>query len=115
MTILSVEDVHKWFRRLDVLRGISLAVERGEMVGLVGKNGSGKTTMLRIIMGLLSRDRGEIQVDGKMGYCPQEPDLFDTLTMQENLAYFAAGYGLSPDGLHGPSDELFDRLRCTDF
>jgi ABC-type multidrug transport system ATPase subunit len=114
MTILSVEDVHKRFRRLKVLRGTSLAIERGEVVGLVGENGSGKTTMLRIIVGLLSRDRGEVYVDGRLGYCPQEPVLFDTLTMQENLAYFAAGYGLSPDEQHGRSDELLGRLRCTD-
>ena len=115
MTILSIKDVHKRFRRLEVLRGTSLAVERGEVVGLVGENGSGKTTLLRIIVGLLSRDRGEVNVDGRLGYCPQEPVLFDTLTMQENLAYFAAGYGLSPDELHGRSDELFDRLRCIDY
>jgi ABC-type multidrug transport system ATPase subunit len=50
-----------------------------------------------------------------LGYCPQEPVLFDTLTMQENLAYFAAGYGLTPDELRRRSEELFDRLRCTDY
>jgi ABC-type multidrug transport system ATPase subunit len=114
MTILSIEDVHKRFRRLKVLRGTSLVVERGEVVGLVGENGSGKTTLLQIIVGLLSRDRGEVYVDGRLGYCPQEPVLFETLTMQGNLDYFAAGYGLSPDELHVRSDELFDRLRCTD-
>ncbi len=115
MTILSIKDVHKRFRRLKVLRGTSLVVERGEVVGLVGENGSGKTTMLRIIVGLLSKDRGEVQVGGKFGYCPQEPVLFDTLNMQENLAYFAAGYGLSSDELHKRSEELFDHLRCTDY
>ncbi len=115
MTILSIEDVHKRFKRLEVLQGTSLAVERGEVVGLVGENGSGKTTLLRIIVGLLSRDRGEVLVDGRLGYCPQEPVLFDTLTMRENLAYFGAGYGLSPDELLGRSDELFDRLRCRDY
>jgi ABC-2 type transport system ATP-binding protein len=114
MTILYIEDVHKRFRRLKVLQGTSLAVDRGEVVGLVGENGSGKTTLLQIIVGLLSRDRGEVHVDGRLGYCPQEPVLFDTLTMQENLDYFAAGYGLSPDELRGRSDELINRLRCTD-
>ena len=70
MTILSIEDVHKRFRWLEVLRGTSLAVERGEVVGLVGENGFGRDALLRIIVGLLSRDRGEVLVDGRLGYCP---------------------------------------------
>jgi ABC-type multidrug transport system ATPase subunit len=114
MTILSIEDVHKRFRRLEVLNGTSLAVERGEVVGLVGENGSGKTTLLQIIVRLLRRDRGEVYIDGRLGYCPQQLVLFDTLTMQENLSYFAAGYGLSPAELHGRSDELLNHLHCTD-
>ncbi len=114
MTILKAENVHKRFGRLEVLRGAGISVEPGEVVGLVGENGSGKTTLLRIIVGLLRKDQGEVRIRGRLGYCPQEPVLFDTLNMQENLTYFGAGYGLSSDELRGRSDELFDRLRCTD-
>lgn len=114
MTLLKVEGVHKRFKRLHVLRGASITVEPGEVVGLVGENGSGKSTLLRIIVGLLRRDHGSVTMSGSYGYCPQEPVLFDPLTMRENLAYFAAGYGLSSDDLQERSGELFERLRCTD-
>lgn len=114
MSVLEATDVHKRFKRLHVLRGASISIEPGEVVGLVGENGSGKSTLLRILVGLLRSDHGSVTMNGRYGYCPQEPVLFDTLTMKENLAYFAAGYGLSPDELRQRSSELFDRLRCKD-
>ncbi|MFQ5945569.1 MAG: ATP-binding cassette domain-containing protein [Anaerolineae bacterium] len=114
MAILSVEDIHKRFRRLEVLRGTSLAVERGEVVGLVGENGSGKTTLLRIIVGLLRRDRGSVEINGRHGYCPQDPLVFDGLTMEENIAYFTAAYGLARDEGPARGDRLMERLNCRD-
>lgn len=114
MALLQVEDIHKRFKRLHVLRGASLSVEPGEVVGLVGENGSGKSTLLRIIVGLLRHDHGSVTRNGSHGYCPQEPVLFDALTMRENLAYFASGYGLSAGELAERSQDLFQRLRCTD-
>jgi ABC-type multidrug transport system ATPase subunit len=114
-SILEAREVTKRYgRRPPVLRGASLAVQPGEIVGLTGENGSGKSTLLRIIVGLLQADGGTVAMNGSKGYCPQEPVLFDSLTMQENLAYFAAGYGLSDEELRKRSSQLFERLRSTD-
>lgn len=112
MSILRVIDVHKSFGRTQVLRGTSLDVGPGEVVGLVGENGSGKSTLLRIICGLLRQDRGTVAVDGRYGYCPQEPLFFDGLSMEENVVYFGAAYGLSRKAALVRGKALMDRLNC---
>ena len=93
--LLQAEGIHKQFKHVQVLRGADLHIEQGEVVGLVGENGSGKSTLLRIIVGLLPFDQGSVRLNRKYGYCPQEPLVFDGLTMEENITYFGAGYGLS--------------------
>jgi ABC-type multidrug transport system ATPase subunit len=78
-TVLGVEGVRKTFktgppwhrRRLEVLRGASLEVAAGELVGLVGENGSGKSVLMQIIVGLLPRDAGTVKRSARLGYCPQ--------------------------------------------
>lgn len=99
--VLRVEGVTKSFRggwlhrrRIEVLRGVNLSVEPGEMVGLVGENGSGKSVLMKIIVGLLSRDGGEIQLNGRLGYCPQEPLVWDKLTVAEHFKLFGKAYDL---------------------
>ena len=67
--ILQVEDVHKRFGRLEVLRGVSLQVAKGEVLVLIGPSGSGKTTLLRCINHLEKIDAGRIYIDGQLlGY-----------------------------------------------
>jgi ABC-type multidrug transport system ATPase subunit len=94
-----------WHRRhVEVLRGAALEVRPGELVGLVGENGSGKSTLMQIIVGLLARDGGTLSVPGRLGYCPQQPLLWEKLTVAEHFALFAQAYELeraaaSRDGL----------------
>jgi branched-chain amino acid transport system ATP-binding protein len=97
--LLSVEDLHASYGESRVLRGVSLAVERGEVASLVGRNGAGKTTTFRSIMGVLGPDRGTITFDGEdvtvleehlktrrgIRYVPEERQLFPDLTVRENL------------------------------
>jgi branched-chain amino acid transport system ATP-binding protein len=100
MALLDIDDVHVFYDNIEALKGISLGVEAGQIVTLVGANGAGKTTTLRAVSGLLHPRRGEIRFDGeRLGdYAPHEiatmgvlhvPEgrrIFARLTVEENLA-----------------------------
>lgn len=92
--MLRVADVHKAFGTRRVLRGVSLRAAPGELVGIVGENGAGKTTLLRILSGELAPDSGRVQVEGRIGYCPQRPVTNPELTVDQHLRYFAVAYRL---------------------
>lgn len=112
---LEVRNVHKRFGRLQVLRGVDFKVSRGEIVGITGENGSGKSTLLKIIVGLLPYDQGEVILHGSFGYCPQDPLLFDDLTMEENIEYFSAAYGLDQKEGISRGNDLMKMLKCEQF
>jgi ABC-type multidrug transport system ATPase subunit len=116
--VLAVDGITKAFRsgppwhrrRVDVLRGASLEVQPGELVGLVGENGSGKSTLMQIIVGLLSRDRGTMAAPVRLGYCPQQPLLWDKLTAAEHFELFAKAYELDDDAATAARDGLLEEL-----
>lgn len=101
---LTARDVRKRFHDIEALRGLDLAVAAGEIVGLLGPNGSGKTTFIRAVAALVRPDEGTIEVLGRrpreaiaaglVGYMTQTPALYQELTVEENLAFFAALRGL---------------------
>lgn len=115
---LSAEDVSRAFssgppwhrRRVSVLRGASLAVYPGELVGLVGENGSGKSTLMNVIVGVLARDGGRLAIPGRLGYCPQQPLLWDKLTVAEHFELFAQAYRMSDAALLVARNDLLDEL-----
>jgi lipopolysaccharide export system ATP-binding protein len=96
---LTVENVQKSFKKRMVVKGVSLAVGRGESVGLLGPNGAGKTTVFYMITGLVPADAGLITIDGEnvtrlpmyrrarlgIGYLPQEASIFRGLTVEQNI------------------------------
>lgn len=96
---LAIKDLHTWYGESHILHGVDLRVNRGEVVTLLGRNGAGRTTTLRAIMGLAGTCKGSIQVDGNevvhlpthriahrgIGYCPEERGIFSSLTCEENL------------------------------
>jgi len=99
-----------WPRRrsLPVLRGADVALWPGEIVGLVGENGSGKSTLMKILVGALSRDEGTITRRGRMGYCPQEPILYERLTCDEHFELFGRAYAMSTAQVHEARAAIYD-------
>ena len=97
--LLRLTDVHAWYGESHILHGIDLTVNRGEVVTLLGRNGSGRTTTLKAIMGLVGRRTGSIMINGTqavglsshriahlgLGYCPEERGIFTSLSCEENL------------------------------
>ncbi|HIP42410.1 MAG TPA: LPS export ABC transporter ATP-binding protein [Aquifex aeolicus] len=100
--MLAVKEVYKDFKGKKVLKGISLSVNRGEIVGLLGPNGAGKTTLFNSIIGFIGIDKGSILLEGEdithlppfrraekgLAFLPQEHSLFEDLTVIENLIIF---------------------------
>jgi len=101
-----------WPRRREVvvLRGAELSVGPGEVVGLVGENGSGKSTLMKILVGALAADGGQVRVSGHIGYCPQEPLLYERLTCDEHLELFGVAYGMEPAMVSTAAEALYDTL-----
>ena len=97
--LVLVEDLHTYYGKSHILHGVSLQVGRGEVVGLLGRNGVGKSTTLKSIMGLVTPSGGEIRLDGRsiagmpahklarlgIGYVPEDRRIFRLLTVMENL------------------------------
>ncbi|WP_342050046.1 MULTISPECIES: ABC transporter ATP-binding protein [unclassified Cupriavidus] len=96
---LEIEGLHAWYGESHILHGVNLTVNHGEVVTLLGRNGAGRTTTLRAIMGLTGTRKGSIQVNGHetiglpthkiahygIGYCPEERAIFSSLSCEENL------------------------------
>ena len=121
--VLEARDVVKVFHRgiwplrrpVPVLAGADLVVRHGEIVGLVGENGSGKSTLINIVVGLLARDGGQVTRAGRLGYCPQQPLLWEKLTVGENFELFGRAYELAPDRARGAAAELMAELEFERF
>ena len=96
---LRITDLHAFYGESHILHGVDLTVNRGEVVTLLGRNGAGRTTTLKSIMGLVGRRTGSIMINGEeavnmpphtiarlgLGYCPEERGIFASLSCEENL------------------------------
>jgi branched-chain amino acid transport system ATP-binding protein len=120
--VLEVGELNAWYGESHVLHGMSFEVRQGEVVTLLGRNGAGKTTSLRSIMGMLGKRRGSIRFEGRetmglpshriarlgIGLCPEERGIFASLSVRENLLLppVVRPGGLSVEAIYG----LFGRL-----
>lgn len=126
--LLQTEGLEKSFKKRKVVRGVSLAVNPGEIVGLLGPNGAGKTTTFSMTVGLLRPDKGRIVYDGKditklpmyqralagIAYLPQEPSAFRQLTVRQNLmAILEYQKKMSKAERDKSADALLDELNIS--
>jgi branched-chain amino acid transport system ATP-binding protein len=122
---LRLTDVHAFYGESHILHGVDLTVNRGEVVTLLGRNGAGRTTTLKAILGLVGRRSGSIMVNGVetiqlpahkiaqlgIGYCPEERGIFASLTCEENLLLppAVASGGMSLDEIYAMFPNLKER------
>jgi ABC-2 type transport system ATP-binding protein len=125
MTAIELTQVEKRFGAVQALSGLTLDVQRGEMFGLIGPDGAGKTTAIRLMCGLLHADAGSVRALGVdpvkkrraiaegVGYLSQRFSLYGDLTIDENIAFFAEIHGVRD--YRQRRDRLLEMTRLTPF
>jgi branched-chain amino acid transport system ATP-binding protein len=125
MALLSVEDLHTYYGEAHILQGVSLRIEEGEVVTLIGRNGAGKTTTLRSIMNIARPTRGRIALRGDdltrlptheivqrgIAWVPEERRILPNLTVLENLRLGMLGRRITGDSALDEVFDYFPRLR----
>jgi branched-chain amino acid transport system ATP-binding protein len=118
--LVTVEDVHTYYGKSHILHGVSLTVGKGEVVGLMGRNGVGKSTTLKTIMGLVHPEQGKVMLEGEpvaglpahklarlgIAYVPEDRRIFRLLTVMENLRTGLDRHGVS----EARKQELLDKV-----
>ena len=125
MRILATDEIGKSYGGRDVVRGVSLSITSGEVVGLLGPNGAGKTTSFYMIVGLVRPDQGRVVVDGvditrlpmylrarrhRISYLPQEPSIFRKLTVEENILAVLEVQDLNWEARRTRTERLIEQL-----
>lgn len=126
MKIVKIEELTKKFGVVTAVDNISLTIEQGEIYGLLGPNGAGKSTIINILCGLLTMDKGKIEILGKdieknstyakqnIGVVPQDIAIYEDLTAYENVKFFASLYGLRESELKEKVEEALEFVGLLD-
>ena len=124
--VLEIINLRKSFGDKDVLKGINLTVDKGQIIGYIGPNGAGKSTTVKLIMGLITGYTGEIRIFGEdisridesykknIGYVPEVPDIYDSLTGKEYLTFIGQLYGIDYDNVNEKAKKLMEILGILD-
>lgn len=119
ITMLEIDSVNKSYGTRPVLNDVNFSVAGGRLTGFVGANGAGKTTMMRIILGVLSADSGRVSLNGtplvatdrrRFGYMPEERGLYPKMKVAEQLVYLARLHGFDTDAAKRNTSALLERL-----
>ena len=121
--ILELKNIEKSFGEKKVLTGVSFKAEGGKAFGLLGRNGAGKTTSIRILMDVFPANSGEVLIDGEpidynkigIGYLPEERGLYPKKIILDQLTYFAELKGMSRKAAIQSIDYWLDRLGMTEY
>ncbi|MCX7554267.1 ATP-binding cassette domain-containing protein [Marinicella sp. S1101] len=125
--MITVENISKSFGEVQAVKDVSLVAEDGKITALLGANGAGKTTSMRMIYALITPQTGVVTVDGinstddpvsaraRMGVLPDARGLYKRLTARENMAYFGRLQGMSEAQIKNRSGELIERLGMEKF
>ncbi|WP_242084894.1 ABC transporter ATP-binding protein [Aestuariivivens sediminis] len=113
--ILSSEHISKSFGGKKVLTDISFELHAGTITGIVGENGSGKSVLMEILVGVRKPNKGKINSNGRLGYCPQNALLFPHLTVQEHFKYFSTAYGIDVEHSNTVSEELLNHFNFDKY
>src|SRR5579864_6312153 len=124
---LRVSGLHAFYGESHILHGVDFTVNRGELITLLGRNGAGRTTTVKAILGLVEKRTGSIMVNGRetidwpahriarigVGYCPEERGIFSSLTAEENLLLppILSSEGMSLDDIYAMFPNLKERRR----
>ncbi|MGE7091598.1 ABC transporter ATP-binding protein [Lysinibacillus sp. NPDC048646] len=123
MSVLEVQQVTGGYTRKPVIKDLSFTIEKGELVGLIGLNGAGKSTTIKHIIGTMLPKEGDIRLNGvtlkedtdkyrtAFSYIPETPVLYDELTLREHLELTAMAYGLDEASLAARSEVLLKEFR----
>ena len=122
---LRISNLHAWYGESHILHGVDLTVHKGEVVTLLGRNGAGRTTTVKSIVGLVGKRSGSITINGResidmaphqiaklgIGYCPEERGIFASLSCEENLLLppVIAGGGMPIDEIYEMFPNLLER------
>lgn len=120
---LEFRNIYKSFGENKVLKGISFTAESGNAFGILGRNGAGKTTSIRILMGVFDADNGEVLLDGepidrskiKFGYLPEERGLYPKRVIGEQLSYFGQLRGMSKRASIEAADKWLKRMSMSEY
>ena len=124
--MLEVKKLSGGYANIPVLKDVSFQVADGELVGLIGLNGAGKSTTIKEIIGLLTPYQGQILIDGqtiqdraeayrkKIGFIPETPSLYEELTLKEHLEVVALAYDLDWDAAFERADKLLKLFRLEE-
>ncbi|MDK2849459.1 MAG: type transport system ATP-binding protein [Candidatus Woesearchaeota archaeon] len=117
MNIVELEHVNFAYGKSIILKDISLKLQKGKVIGILGESGVGKTTLLSLIVGLLKPSKGRVILnvpEKKIGFSFQTPSFFDELTVEENITYFARLYGLDKNQIEKTKTFLLGFLELND-
>ncbi len=127
MAVLAGADLRKWYGQREVVRGVSLEVHQGEIVGLLGPNGAGKTTSFYMLTGIIKPTSGQVFLEGRdiggwplyerarvgISYLPQESSVFRRLTVRQNLQIIMEHTGFPAAEQRARTDRLLEEFGLT--